>query len=299
MHALTQQHKLHSATAHSQSTASWLSRPAVMMRSPRRGHMCGEQTCVRHTAGWHHPRGVDDWVTFSGWLCRLPSRCIADCSLTQSALYDCPLYLQSKNQLQGPALENPTQPSPVALYTRLYYYSNLNPINSKPTQSSGTRGGQGGGGGGLWDVGCVWGLGGQLWKYPGRWNSRRETNHTIFPPILEFSSCFCDIQQWLCSHWEGRQRSSPFFCWIHISLTIPNSKEKKNVLPFFNHISAPESHTHRVIRGAGNHSLSGDYLNTSEMLGKWKQRLACIQVFFPPLSSVDIRTWPWHAVDTE
>lgn len=90
-----------------------------------------------HSAQWDDiiPRGTNDWATSLLWLRRLPCRCIAACFL----LCVTTVLTLLTALTGGPAREKPTQLSQTLLCKGLYYLCNLNPINSKPTQSSSTR----------------------------------------------------------------------------------------------------------------------------------------------------------------
>lgn len=81
------------------------------------------------------PRGTNDWATSLLWLRRLQCRCTAACFL----LCVTTVLTLLMALTGGPARENPTQLSQTLLCKGLYYLCNLNPINSKPTQSSSTR----------------------------------------------------------------------------------------------------------------------------------------------------------------
>lgn len=98
-HIHTNTHSLHPAD----SAGRWWRR---VLRG--RGHMCaGELTGVPHAAGWHHPQGANDWVTSSRWLRRLPSRCTADCFLTQPPLCDYCTYFRTALTPKNPDAAEP------------------------------------------------------------------------------------------------------------------------------------------------------------------------------------------------
>lgn len=141
------------------------------------------------------PRGTNDWATPLLWLRRLRCRCVAACFL----LCVTTVLTLLMALTGGPARENPTQLSQTLLCKGLYYLCNLNPINSKPTQSSSTRRGTGGGGVCL----CV--------RRGTKQQAGSESHHlssvlfNIFLPLL------CDSTKALLTE-EGGWRGAPFIC---------------------------------------------------------------------------------------
>ena len=196
------------------------------------------------------------------------------------------LYLlYRRHWLEARLGKNPRRPSQAALLVRVYYLCNLNPINSKPTQSSSARRGQRRRKKCVCVCVCVWDEMKQ--------QERNESRHLSFRFIVNFLAPFCDIQQWLCSLLKAAR--------LTFISSIPRRSqngEKENPPPpllLFN----LTFHSGRVT-GGGRESL------LALCLWKWKQRHVCMQVlsfFFlsrsVSLSSVDTRTWPSHTEDIE
>lgn len=250
------------------------------------GHMCGELSGIKRAVGWHHPQHSNDWVTSSRWLHRLPSRCIADCLLTQPPLRDYCTYSALSTALTR---ENPTQSSQAARRIRLYYLCNLNPINSKPTQSSSARRGTEKEEDGC--TVCVWERR-QQWKYLGTRNKEKNKSHHLSGDFFFFLRILLPLL-WhstiaLFSE-KGEAVRLTFICWIHNSQTVRQNGKEENpsflyLISFFTHAGSA------AYQGITPHSVPG----------KWKQRHVFVQDFFSPFfsSSVDTKTWPSHA-DTE
>lgn len=210
-----------------------------------RAHVCGEPTGVQHAAGWYHPQGANDWVTSSRWLRRLSSRCIADCFLTQPSLCDyCTYFIDGINSGPGSGKPDAAEPN-TALHIRLYYLCNLNPINSKPTQSSSARRGQRR----RKEGACVWERREAALEISGEMKQReRNKSHhlscvllRIFLPLLWHSTIAFVL-------WEGEGGEAHLY--LLKSLTIPKCQERGSPLPLFNLIF----HSCRVTGVAGNHS---------------------------------------------
>lgn len=208
---------------------------------------------------------------------RLQSRCIADSLLTQLLCVTTVLTLQTA-LTGGPSREKPR----AALLVRVYYLCNLNPINSKPTQSSSARRRQRR----RKECVCVCVRGDEA-------AGEKRITPSFLSLYCEFSCPFCDIQQWLCSLLKAKAARLTFIS------SIPRrsqnvEKENPPLLLLFN----LTFHSRRVTGG-----WQGITPRSVLLEMKTKTCLHASVVFFfwlsVPLSSVDTRTWPSHTEDIE